>query len=265
MLLHVRQLSKEGAGPPLVCVHGVGQHGGVFADFAERLERAEIGRPVVALDLRGHGRSEHEPPWDMSTQLDDLFETLGSLGIERAVWVGHSYGAVVAAALAERAPERTEGVVLLDPPFEVPPAYGLACAEIDRRDWSFATVDSAVNALVSSKTTVDVPRETVAAFAAGDLRRGLDGRFRFSHSPSATVVIWNEVVKPAPAIVPLPTLMVRPAASHIDGRAHDARYRDALGPLLTFVEVPKGHNLLWEVPAEVATTVAEFLVSLEAH
>lgn len=264
MLLHVRRLSKEGTAPPLVCVHGVGQHGGIFADLGERLERAGTTRSVLALDLRGHGGSGHVPPWDMPTQLDDLLETVDSLGIERAVWVGHSYGAVVAAALAEQVPERTAGVALFDPPFEVPPTYGLTCADIDRRDWSFATVESAVNALMSAKTTVDVPRETLVAFAAGDLRRGLDGRFRFSHNPSATVVIWNEVVKPAPTIMSVPTLLVRPAASHIDGRAHDERYREALGPLLTFITVPKGHNLLWEAPAEVADVVARFLTSLES-
>jgi lipase len=256
MRLHTRSWGPAG-GEAVVCVHGVGQHGGIFAGLAESL--AADGRRTVAVDLRGHGDSGQEPPWNTGTHVDDVLETADGLGVERATWIGHSFGGRVLAALAARAPERLQGLVLLDPGFDVPPEYALKAAEMDRQDWSFATVDGAVNALLGSDMVVASPQETVAAYAAEDLRRGADGRLRFSHCPSAVVVAWSEATLPPPAIAPVPTLIVRPVASIVPGRAQDRRYRDALGSLLTIATVPNGHNVLWEAPAETTAAIAAFL------
>lgn len=255
MLLHTRQITSRG-NQAIICIHGVTQHGGVFESLGDRL----IGDySVISIDLRGHGASGREPPWDTETHASDVLETINALGVDRATWVGHSFGARVAATIAARVPEQTERVVLLDPAFEIPPEYALASAEIDRLDWPFVSIDSAVEALISSKSTVDVPRDTVTAFAADDLQTGPDGRLRFTYSPSAAVVIWSEMVLPSPAIAKVPTLLVRPAASHIDGRNQDRRYRAALSSLLTMAAVPKGHNVLWESPVEVAAIMSDFL------
>jgi pimeloyl-ACP methyl ester carboxylesterase len=215
----------------------------------------------VSVDLRGHGRSDREPPWDTTTHVEDLFETAAELGLERAIWIGHSFGGRLVAALAAQAPERVAGLALLDPGLGVTPAYALKSAEIDRLDWSFASVDGAVNALLSSDSIVSAPRETVAAFAAEDLRPGPDGRLRFSHSPGATVVAWSEATLPPPPVAQVPTLLVRPVTSAVHSREQDRRYRDELGSLLTMVAVPHGHNLLWEAPAETEAAVVGFLAA----
>jgi lipase len=246
-------------GEPVLCVHGVAQHGGIYEGLAERL--AEDGRRVVAVDLRGHGGSGHEPPWSLASHVEDLLETLDAEGIETAPAVGHSFGGAVVAALATRAPERVERLALLDPGLDLPPAYVLKSAEMDRLDWSFASVDGAVNALLAADTVVAAPRETVAAFAAADLRRGSDGRLRFSHCPAAVVVAWSEMTLPPPPIAQLPTLLVRPVASQVPGAPQDRRYRSELGSLLTMKAVPNGHNLLWESPRESETAIAEFLAA----
>ena len=97
----------------IVCIHGVGQHGGVFSELGEHL--AERGQAVTAVDLRGHGDSGREPPWNVERHLQDLLETLDSLGIRRAALVGHSFGGRVAAALAVALVERTRCLILLEP------------------------------------------------------------------------------------------------------------------------------------------------------
>lgn len=256
MQLKTRQWGA-GGGDPIVCVHGLTQHGGIFADLGKRL--AEEDRKVISVDLRGHGDSDREPPWNTDTHVDDLIETASSLGIERATWIGHSFGGRMIAALAARAPERVERLVLLDPGLSVPPAYALESAEVERLDWSFATVESAVNALMSADTTMSSPKEVVTAYARDDLRQGPDGRLRFSFSPAAAVVAWSEMTLPAPEIASLPTLLVRPVTSAVNGRGDDSRYREALGPLLTMAAVPNGHNVLWESPLETEAAILAFL------
>ncbi len=258
VILHHRQWGPPN-GSPVVCVHGVTQHGGVFEGFAQRLAEARLR--VIAVDLRGHGQSDHEPPWDTQRHVDDLLETLDALDVGRAALVGHSYGGLVCATVAARAPERVDRLGLLDPAIEILPAHALASAEVDRLDWSFSSVDGAVAALLSSPNVIAAPRETITAFVDDDLRRGPDGLLRFSFCRSTAVVLWSEMSRPAPPIARLPTLIVRPVASYLPGRDQDQRYRAEIGSLLKIVAVPNGHNVLWEALPETTSAVEQFLAA----
>lgn len=247
----------------VVCVHGVTQHGGIFEDLAQRL--VDAGHSVLAVDLRGHGESGWAPPWNTATHVSDLLETLDAAAVERASWVGHSFGGRLVAEAAERAPERSDRLVLLDPGLEVPAERALKSAEIDRLDWSFATVDGALNALLSSDSVVAAPREVVEAYVRADVRKGPDGRFRFSFCPSAAVVAWSEMTLPAPPIAQLPTLAVLAAVPLVPlGSALEASYLAALGDLLTLTTVPNGHNVLWESPFETGEAIERFITPVPA-
>jgi lipase len=241
----------------VVCVHGVAQHGRVFESVGAGL--AARGHSVLALDLRGHGESGREPPWDTQTHVDDLIETLDWLEVEHVTWVGHSFGGRLAASAAARMPERVERLAMLDPGLEVPPARALRSAEVERLDWSFATVEGALNALLSNESMVAPPRDVIEAFVRGDVRKGPDGRFRFSFSPAAAVVAWSEVTLPAPPVARLPTLVVRAEVPLVDPTGLEERYRDELGELLTVATVPNGHNVLWEAPEETLAAISAFL------
>ncbi|HEY0391305.1 MAG TPA: alpha/beta hydrolase [Solirubrobacterales bacterium] len=242
----------------IVCVHGVMQNGGVFEKLAQRL--AGAGHSVHAVDLRGHGESGREPPWDAGTHVADLLETLQAAGIGRASWMGHSFGGRLVAEAAARAPGRSDRLVLLDPGLEVPAQIALRSAEIDRLDWSFATVDGALNAMLSSDSVVAAPREVVEAFVRSDVRKGADGRYRFGFCPSAAVVAWSEMSRPAPPVAQLPTLVIRAAVPLFPpDSAHESRYLETLGDLLTVTTVPNGHNVLWESPVETAEAIERFL------
>ncbi len=256
MLLHTREYGPAGAAA-VVCVHGLAQHGGIYDELAETL--AAAGRRVLAVDLRGHGASGYEPPWNLATHVDDLLETAAGHGVEVATWIGHSFGGLVLATLAARAPERVQRLALLDPCIGMPPDLALIGAERDRQDWSFGTPEGAANALLSAETVVATPAATIAAYVADDLVRGSDGRLRFRYAPAALVTAWSEMALAPPPIAQLPTLLVRPVASSHSGSSQDLRYRQALGPLLRMVAVPNGHNVLWESPAETAAAIAEFL------
>lgn len=255
MILNTRswgEARQEG----VVCIHGVGQHGGVFEELGEHL--AERGHAVTAVDLRGHGDSGREPPWNVERHVFDLLETLDARGIRRAALIGHSFGGRIAAAFAVAASERTGCLVLLEPGLQIPPDRALQGAEMDRLDWSFETQEGAVNALLGGDDATATPREVVESYVRDDVRKGPDGRYRFRFCPGAAVAAWSEMALPAPPIALVPTLIVRTEVSLV-GFGVEQRYRDELGAGLALVTVPNGHNVLWESPTETIAAVADFL------
>jgi lipase len=255
MLLKTREWG-EFRPEAIVCVHGLTQHGGIFAGLGERL--AGQGHRVVAVDLRGHGGSGFDPPWDCKTHVGDLLETLDASGIERVAWVGHSFGGRLIAEAAVAAESRTLALALLEPGLQMPTDRALRAAETERLDWSFAGIDGMVEAILSSDSVIATPRQVVEDHIRDNVRQGGDGRFRFAFCPSASVVAWSEMTLPAPAVARVPTLLLGAAVPLADGSAHLSRYRRELGDLLSVVEVPNGHNVLWESPVETATAIERF-------
>ena len=110
----------SGAGVPIVLLHGLGD--------SHALWRHQVGplserRRVVALDLRGHGRSPMgTAPCTLDEMADDVHFTIGQLGIERPVIVGLSMGGGVAQSLAIRFPGLVRALVLVSTSSEFPEA-----------------------------------------------------------------------------------------------------------------------------------------------
>ena len=254
MKLHVHEWGDAGA-PPLVMLHGVTSHGGRFRRLAEVLAR---GYRVLALDLRGHGRSEYEPPWSVETHVDDVLQTVGR---ERATWVGHSFGGRVVAALAAREPGLVGRAVLLDPAIQILPHVAFDLAELERRDTSFATVDEAVQARYDSGRVILAPRDLVREDEAEHLEAGSDGRLRYRYCKSAVIAAWSEMAAPPPEPARVPTLIVLGAQSWLLLDEHVETYRAALGDLLEVVTVPGGHTVFWDALAETTDALEAFLGS----
>jgi pimeloyl-ACP methyl ester carboxylesterase len=79
-----------------------------------------LGFRAIAPDLRGHGRSkvyERHEDYSMETHVGDLIALLDSLGRERAVWIGHDWGAAVVWSIASHHPERCYAVGNLCVPY----------------------------------------------------------------------------------------------------------------------------------------------------
>lgn len=105
---------ERGQGAPLVLLHG---NGATAEDFSASgvLERAAAKYRVVAFDRPGCGYSERPRGrlWPPRAQADLLGKALAHLGIQEPIVVGHSWGTLVAIALALDAPIGTRGLVLL--------------------------------------------------------------------------------------------------------------------------------------------------------
>ncbi|MFC3449771.1 alpha/beta fold hydrolase [Amycolatopsis speibonae] len=71
----------------------------------------------ITYDERARGKSGRSADYSFEAAVRDVDAVLAARGVERAVVVGWSYGAVVAAHWAARNPERTLGAVLVDGAF----------------------------------------------------------------------------------------------------------------------------------------------------
>jgi len=248
----VHEWGDTGA-PPLVCLHGVTSHGGRFHRLARRLaDRFH----VLAPDLRGHGRSPWEPPWDTGTHLADVLETVE---VERAVWLGHSFGGRLAAELAASDGSRVERLVLLDPALQVLPHVAFDLAELERSDVSFASVEDAVQARYDSGRVLLAPREMLLEDEGEHLEQDADARFRYRYCKSTVIAAWSEMASmPAPP-ARVPTLLVLGAQSWLVLDDHVETYRAELGDLLEVETVPGGHTVFWDALDETSDAVRRFL------
>jgi len=257
-VLHAREWGDPRA-PAVVCLHGVVAHGGRFRRLAE--ERLAARHRVLSFDLRGHGRSEWEPPWDLATHVEDVLETAGRLGVERAVWLGHSFGGRLVLEIAARVPERVAAMVLLDPAIWVPPPMALERAERSRWEVAYTTVEEAIAARVGSGGVELTPRSELEEEMREHLVESPDGRLRFRYSQSAVVAAFGEMAKPPPALETLsaPTLLVRGADSEVVPDLLLEVVQEGLGALLEVVTVPGGHVVLWDAFDETADAIEQFL------
>lgn len=113
--------AEAGAGdPPLLFAHGwCCDH----TYFEPQFEHFAGRHRVVAVDLRGHGRSD-KPRQDYTVPgfADDLAWIARELGLARVVLVGHSLGGIAALDAAARHPDVVAAAVLVDPSPVVQPA-----------------------------------------------------------------------------------------------------------------------------------------------
>ena len=111
---HALRVASSG-GPPaepvFLCLHGLVDTLAIWDRLEPRL--AERGR-VVRYDQRAHGESGAPPgPYRREDLAADGVAVLDSLGVERAVWVGHSMGGIVSMTAALAHPDRVAGLLLI--------------------------------------------------------------------------------------------------------------------------------------------------------
>ena len=109
--LHVRDWA--GAGRQVILVHGLASNAKIW----DRVAPILAGHcRAVALDQRSHGLSEAPANGDYGFEpiCADLHGVVESLGFEKPVIVGHSWGASVALEYAARYPDAVSGVIMID-------------------------------------------------------------------------------------------------------------------------------------------------------
>ena len=99
-------------GPALLLVHGFPFDRRMWRMQANAL--ASAGLRVIAPDLAGFGQSEVPGHLSMDGHARDLLQLLDRLRVAKVTVAGFSMGGYVALALAAAAPERLDGLILVD-------------------------------------------------------------------------------------------------------------------------------------------------------
>ncbi len=253
MQLAVHELGGTPAAPPLVCLHGVTSHGRHFARLAERL-----GRSVLAPDLRGHGDSTWEPPWDLEQQLIDLKDSLPEKPLH---WLGHSWGGKIAHEAAAGRSDRVERLVLLDPATWVRPHAALFAAENARPERAYSSFDEAITRRYDESRLVRAPRDLLEEELRTHLVESEDGLWRYRYSQSAVIAAYGEMAREPATFPQVPTLVVLGEESYVSYDELMDAHQAAVGDLLEVARVPGGHTVLWDALDETAELVGTFLAA----
>jgi pimeloyl-ACP methyl ester carboxylesterase len=270
--IHVLEWSDEGT--PLVLVHGFGNEAHIWDDFAPLV--APHYR-TVAVDLRGHGDSDHDPErrYDYDFHVADLEAVTAALGIERLVLVGHSFGGRTSMLFAAKHPGRMAGLVIVDigPEHDPRGTTRIRMEVMQRGDGSFAA-PAEYERVLAHNFPAGSP-DALRRMAQHELRRREDGRWvrkadaafmtaraeggeaeAEAHERDTAKRLWDALAR-----ISCPTLVVRGAASDIlSPEVADRMVDDVLAKGQLAIVPRAAHSVMTDNPAGFAEAVGAFVL-----
>lgn len=259
----------DAALPPLLAVHGWLDNAASFSTLAPLLARHFH---VVAIDLPGHGRSDHRPPggwYHYVEYLADLQAVVAALGWSRYSLLGHSLGGATASIFAAAQPEPVDKLLLIESlgPLTAAPESALEQlrrglrqrAEFGGRPLRvFADAEPAVRARMQAN-------DLSQAAARALVERGLaavPGGWSWSSDPRLTLASplrYTEAqIQNILRGIAAPTLVVlaQPATSYLPDSLMQARAACVADAHV--VHLPGNHHLHLENPEPVAAAIRDF-------
>jgi lipase len=240
----------------VLAVHGLTGHGLRWRPLAVDL-LADV--PILAPDLRGHGRSPWTPPWSLEQHVRDLQATIA--GCAKVLLVGHSFGGALSLFLAAAAPQQVVGLILLDPAIALDPDALLEVAEATVAHPDYTDAAEARSDKVHGAWG-DVAAEVLEEELSEHLVALPNGRCGWRISTPAIAAEFGELARDF--VLPpahLPTVLVQ--AMRVQPPYVTPALRSALqahlGPNLRIIEADCDHMVPQAKPALVATLIREAL------
>jgi 3-oxoadipate enol-lactonase len=103
---------EKGVGTPLILLHGLTSNSNMFKMEMEHLQKKFR---VIALDSRGHGKSEKPLHYTLDDHVQDVISLMDHLKIKKANILGVSMGSYIAQGIAVAHPERVDKLILVVP------------------------------------------------------------------------------------------------------------------------------------------------------
>lgn len=118
---------EAGEGEPVILIHGSGPGVTAYANWRLTLPVLAQKYRVLAPDIAGFGYTERkaDQQYDLDFWVRHLTEWMDAVGVQKARFVGNSFGGALTVAIAARYPERVERFVLMGAAgvdFELTPA-----------------------------------------------------------------------------------------------------------------------------------------------
>lgn len=115
---HQTNYHEQGEGAPLFLLHGSGPGVSGWTNWANTMPLFSDKWRVIVPDIAGFGFTEfkEDVKYDIKLWVNHLIGIMDALEVERASFVGNSFGGAVAIGLALFAPERVDRLVLLGTP-----------------------------------------------------------------------------------------------------------------------------------------------------
>lgn len=243
---------REGAGQPVVYLHGAGLTRRWLPFYARLAERVDLLVP----EHPGFGDTPM-PDWlrgveDVLLHYDDL---LAQLGYEQIHLVGHSLGGWLAAKFAVWFPRRVKTLTLVTP-------AGIRCPQAPMYDFFRMTPDEADEILFDGHAA-DFPEyvdEGDPTEAKVQEFKELTATARLMWNPRYDVRLERQLAR-----VVSPALVVAVDDDRVIPRAHCERYAELLPSarleLLSGATAPTTHLPMVQEPGRLATLVADFITT----
>lgn len=255
--------------PPLLALHGWLDNAASFASLAEYLP----GRRLIALDMPGHGHSDHLPPtpfphYNFVDSVPVVLAAATALGLERFDLLGHSMGAGIGSLVAAAAPARVRRLALIEGlgPLADDPGNSLSrfrAAVTRPRDARRLRVFPDIEAAVQARHRASgLPPAMARPIIERGLRQVADG-YSWRSDPRLTdatpVRLAEDQVHRLITGISCPTLLLlaKPATPYLPTAAIEARAARLADIRVERIE--GRHHLHLEHPAEVGGRVQVFL------
>ncbi|MCU1614669.1 MAG: putative alpha/beta hydrolase [Frankiales bacterium] len=163
----------------VVLVHGGAAHSRWWDHIAPLL--ATTNR-VVALDLSGHGDSDHRTTYDVPTWAEEIVAVAEANGFEPGYTVvGHSLGGLVTLELAKRAPSPVREAIVIDSPIGVfgskVPVEAQGLSEVKRKFYPSAAETIARFRPVPAQESLAFVSDYIAAASVVETPEGWSWKF----------------------------------------------------------------------------------------
>ncbi len=246
------------AEPELVLVHGGAQNAHTWDTVALALDR-----PLVAVDLPGHGHSDWRDDrgyWPVNNA-NDVATAIRALAPSADLVVGMSLGGLTSIALAARHPELVARLMLVDVTPGVDRDKAAPIAAFIAGPERFESFDE-----ILERTIAFNPTRTESSLRRGILhnaREHDDGswtwrydRWRLGEGEDIPDFrpLWDDVSK-----LTMPVMLVRGADSGVVGDEDVAELRRHQPSVLVEVVEGSGHSVQGDRPVELARLIESFL------
>jgi pimeloyl-ACP methyl ester carboxylesterase len=242
--------------PQVVLVHGAAQNAHTWDTVA-----LALGRPAVAPDLPGHGRSDWRSDHDYRPEVlaDALEVVVERLAPHASTVVGMSLGGLSALVLAARRPELVRRLVLVDITPGVDAAKARAIVEFVAGPERFGSFEE-----ILARTVAHNPGRSASSLRRGvihNARQLPDGSWAWRWDPQRRIRLGEEVdsaaLWDALGATRMPLTLVRAGRSAVVDDADVAELRRRRPDAEVLVVDDAGHSVQGDQPLVLAEIIAE--------